>query len=259
MTTLEDIMRGPRLKVQRANRHIDELIRRTAPIDPQLYELRVRKVPRSVIHLDATEFELAYRPKKPIPETLGLIIGDAVHNLRAALDHFANVVIRTWLPANGKRAFFPMSSKWENFVSHSDFPAIEEALPDTKDLLLKEVRPKDGPNEALWSFNTLDNDDKHNLILPTVAFADISNINITTGGGVLRNCGAGSDAARPMVILRSSWPITMHNDLNPAVDVKFGKGSPFENEPVIPTLTQISKLVDETLSILERHVRDTKF
>lgn len=34
-----------------------------------------------------------YRPVQPMPETIALAIGDAVHNLRAALDHLATGIV----------------------------------------------------------------------------------------------------------------------------------------------------------------------
>lgn len=261
MTDLDTLMQGPRLKVKRANGHIDELRRRTAPLDPTLYSLEVRKVHPSVIHRNATTFELAYRPKEPIPQTLGLIIGDAVHNLRAALDHFANGVVCTFHSSPpDDRISFPMSSKWENFVSSRHFAPIEESIPGAKELILKEIRPDKGPNERLWAFNALDNDDKHNLILPTVTFADVSNINaVLPGNNRLINCGAGGNAAGPMVIIRSGGPITVENNLHASVDVKFGNGTLFKDDPVIPTLSQIADVVTDALNILERHVIATKF
>ncbi len=253
-------MQGPTLKVQRAHGHIDELRRRTSPLDPTLYELRVEKVPPSVIHKNATSFELAYRPKKPIPETLALVIGDAIHNLRAALDHLANGIVREWHPEPPDFGFFPMTKKRENLISHAHLPAIEQALPGTEKLLLEDIRPADGASKSLWAFHSLDNDDKHNLILPTVTFATVSNINVTMGnGGSMTNCGAGSDAARPMVIIHSDLPITVENNLNATVDIKFGDGTPFKDNPVIPTLLQISDVVSETLKAFERLIVKTKF
>jgi hypothetical protein len=102
------ILAGPNLKVKRAHRHIDELQRMTDPLDHSLYEITVSKVRRSVLHLDATDYQLTYRPKEPIPETLALIVGDAVHNLRAALDHLAAGILRRWHPKPPDRPFFPM-------------------------------------------------------------------------------------------------------------------------------------------------------
>jgi hypothetical protein len=260
MTDINSIMLGPRLKVKRAHRHIDELMQRTSPLDPSLYTIAVEKTPKSVIHKNATVFQLAYRPKKPIPETLALAIGDAIHNLRAALDHLANAVIRAWHPSPEEKGYFPMGPKREDFVASRHFAPIEEAIPGAKKFLLEKIRPEDGANERLWAFGTLDNDDKHNLILPTVTFAQISNINaVLPGNNIMRNCGAGGDATRPSIIIRSEGgPISVENNLQTSVDVKFGQGTTFENEPVIPTLLQFAELTSETLNSFERFIRENK-
>jgi hypothetical protein len=42
-----------------------------------------------------------------------------------------------------------------------------------------------------------------------------------------------------------------------AVEVKFGKGTLFEDEPVIPTLVQISEMVTAALNAIEGLCRNT--
>lgn len=46
----------------------------------------------------------------------------------------------------------------------------------------------------------------------------------------------------------------MQNNFRTAVEVKFGKGTAFENEPVVPTLLQVSEVVSEALNAIERLV-----
>nr|MDQ2879190.1 hypothetical protein [Pseudomonadota bacterium] len=81
-----NIMLGPRLKVERAYAHVDELRSLINPLSPALYTVEIEPQivpPNTRSHASI----LAYRPRKPIPETLALLIGDAVHNFRAALDY----------------------------------------------------------------------------------------------------------------------------------------------------------------------------
>jgi hypothetical protein len=248
------ILAGPNLKVKRAHRHIDELQRMTDPLDHSLYKITVSKVRRSVLHLDATDYQLTYRPKEPIPETLALIVGDAVHNLRAALDHLAAGILRRWHPKPPDRPFFPMHPERKRLVTDRHLTAIEEALPGAAELILKEIRPENGRDERLWSFNSLDNLDKHNLIIPAVSVISVNHINARIGTNVMENCGIGGDAARPINMIRSVAPIAIQNNFQTTVAVRFGQGSALENEPVIPTLMQIAQIVGEALGAFERHI-----
>ncbi len=88
------IMKSPRLKVKRANSHIDTIIRDSAPLTKKLYE--ITNVPaRSIAVLSQPDcFHLTYRPKEPVTDHFGTIIGHAANNLREALDYWANAALR---------------------------------------------------------------------------------------------------------------------------------------------------------------------
>ena len=91
--TLE-VLRQPRLKAERADKHINELMAASQALPRTLYDLRVeaRTIPP---HAKPTNFQLRYQPLKPIAETFALMIGDAIYNLRAALDYLASSIVRT--------------------------------------------------------------------------------------------------------------------------------------------------------------------
>jgi hypothetical protein len=61
-----------------------------------------------------------------------------------------------------------------------------------------------------------------------------------------------------MIVINSDRPIAIDSNFKVAVDVTFGKGTPFANEPVIPTLTKISQVASQTLDRFERFIRETK-
>lgn len=257
---ISQLMLGPRLKVERARRHLDELIRRSSPLDRALYDIIVVKISDANRDDRASQYDLVYYPRQRIPETFALIIGDVVHNLRAALDHLANGIITAWHPRPPDRPFFPMASKREHLVAHKFLPSIETALPGARDLLLHKIRPANGSNESLWAFHAVDNDDKHNLILPTVTITSINNINarIGTKGAGVADCGVSGEAMRPMVILTAFEQITIQQGFDTAVHLAFGEGSPFDYQPVVPTLLQIAGVVTETLDAFEHHIQETK-
>lgn len=255
--SIQKVLSSPLSKIKRANRHIDELRERTTPLDRSLYEITNRPERESVVHLKPSFYQVTYRPKENIPEVFAGIIGDCIGNLRAALDHLASGIVRTWGAPTEGPLYFPMAPR-KNLVSHTGLTAIELALPGSKKLLLDEIRPERGPNEHLWDFYTLNKDDKHNFFIPTVTAVEISNINARIDGNYFLNNTIGSNAANPSILFRSGSPVSIGNAFYTSVEVKFGKGTVFENEPVIPTLTQISQVVAETLTAFERLMVKTK-
>ena len=249
--SVKNIISGPISKIKRANRHIDELRQRTTPLDRSLYEITNGKEYETVLHMYPTKFDVTYRPKENIPETLAAIIGDSVGNVRAALDHLASGIVREWGTPSQGPLYFPLAPR-KDLVSHTGLAAIEQALPGSEKLLLDQIRPSNGPNEHFWDFYTLNKDDKHNFFIPTVVAVTVDNINARIGTNTWTNCAVGFDAARPAKLFRSDLPISISDNFETTVDVKFGKGTPFENEPVIPTLLQISQVVMETINAFER-------
>src|ERR1700719_482762 len=80
-----------RLKIQRANRHIENL-------QAVLTEFSAGKFYEFVV--DGKPGALVTRLLKPFPDDIPLIIGDAVHNLRSALDHLVTAIVQ---PSSVKR------------------------------------------------------------------------------------------------------------------------------------------------------------
>jgi hypothetical protein len=182
------------------------------------------------------------------------MIGDAIHNLRGALDHLATGIIRTH--RDGAQPYFPISQSRDDLINDARMSRrlddMEQSLPGSKKLILDRIRPVNDAKESLWSFVKLSNDDKHSLIIPTVTIATISGINANIGGIILKDCRAGNDAGEPFVVIAAGFPFSLNGDPKATVEVSFGPGTPFNGEPVIPTLFNVRHLVLETLDSFER-------
>ena len=257
MAVSPDVLISPRLKVERAYRHIDELRSVTQPLSRDFYEIATND---HTFFPDFNKwgFSADYRPVKPIPELLALIIGDAVHNLRSALDHLATGICRSVRP--GAKEHFPIHPKRQNLETAPALASIEEAIPGAKKTFLEKIRPQDGPDEALWRFNDLNNDDKHNLLIPTVTVAEVTGIDARNAGFEMANYVRVGDGARPLnilVVLNPVAPVTINYNATVAVNVSFGSGLAFENEPVVPTLTQIAGIVSHTIDEFETLINNS--
>lgn len=252
------IMREPRLKVERADRHIDALISLSAPLSKELYEITLGPA-RSVAVLAQPDcFDLSFRPKKPIPEFFALVIGDAAHNLRASLDYWAASLLRVAKgTARDTRCYFPFYGKGQSCESHRGYKTIEKAVPAAAKFIRDHIKPGFDHNFRLWSVTELDNIDKHNFILPTVTVASVSKINARIGTTTFEDCTVGGNANGPINMFRIGLgiPITIGDQFETSVEITFAEGGLFENEPVIPTLRNLSEIVTQTLDALEDFLR----
>lgn len=257
MVNVDRIMKGPRLKVERAKSHLDSLISLSSPLSKELYEITVSRERTVAILAKPDCFDVTFRPKKPIPEFFALIIGDAVHNLRASLDHWAAALVSetTGNPVD-TRVYFPFYGEGKKFESAKGYKPIKQAAPDVADFIGDEIKPGFDGDRNLWSITDLDNVDKHNFILPTVAIAKVTNLDLRwQPDNFLGDVAVGGYATGPIRLIRSEVPFAIGKDFKTSTEITFPKGGLFENEPVIPTITNLGQVVTKTLDALEVFLR----
>lgn len=246
------MFRNAKLKVKRANSHIAAIVRDSSPLSKNLYEI-TNGPARSIAPLAEPDgFCLIYRPKEPITDHFGPIIGDAVNNLREALEYSINAALK----AVGKpmKAYFPISENREDLETSSNYQKVQKAFPDAAKFILEEIKPYRETNLHLWAAASLCNFNKHNDFLPTISVASIQDINASIGTNVMHNCGVGGNANRTIQIIHSNQPIEIDNDFTTVVEITFPQGAIFENQSVVPTLLSMSQVVSETLDLFERFV-----
>ena len=157
---MNERMRGVYLKLKRAADHIsdvDDSIRSFC--DSRPYEIRSREHP-----IPAIQHITVYVARvTPIPEELALQIGDAIHNVRSALDHLACQLVL----ANGGKVrtgtSFPIRNPILDYDSTFYGPKIEGMSEEAKELILK-MQPRVTGDNALWEIHQLDIQDKHRLL-----------------------------------------------------------------------------------------------
>jgi hypothetical protein len=102
----------------------------------------------------------------PIPPDIPLIAGDAIHNLRSALDHLAHHLVSLGPPPTDPREkiYFPIGESAEEFKSR--LRGIKERLRhDAVEPLTAIKAYRGAPGEIFWQLNCLNNIDKHRLLL----------------------------------------------------------------------------------------------
>jgi hypothetical protein len=164
-------------KIDRAEYHIADLQR-------QFVAFIAEKPHRFVVKTDAQTGQpsVHVRYVKPVPPSFALVIGDAIHNLRCALDHM------TWeaVGLNGtqnKHLKFPTGQDRVSFKS-SCYGIV---TPDqwVKDSICALEAFPGGKGDYLYEINALDNADKHTGIRPTVRASGLPPYTVTKPDGTV--------------------------------------------------------------------------
>lgn len=199
----------------------------------------------------------------PLPGNIACAMGDAVHNLRAALDYLTSELVGT----HDNRVSFPIHEKRESLERSFEIDGatgkkgsnarIEEAMSGLGNFFLNEIRPyKTGDDthpmgQMIWALNDLDRIDKHKLLIPYLRVSSIpdfcaeddhgaviSNMTLTTGLDIGRFFG-----------FRDNVHIKSHG--KPTAEILFPKGTFFQDQSVIPSLAQLAEATTQTINLLD--------
>ena len=157
------------------------------------------------------------------PRDFGLIVGDAVHNLRAALDLLAvEVVARNG--GNTKNVYFPFADAAENLdemIKRRNFhrASIEDQA------ALRQLRPFTGGNSLLRSLNDLDIQDKHHSLIPHATFMTSPKISVKTDSN-----------GHPSGFAEGQLKLEVDPTEKPVVKFTFPQDSVLANDEVVPAL-----------------------
>src|SRR5690606_22121211 len=91
--------------------------------------------------------------------------GDALHNLRSALDVMWFAIRHPGGPDwSDRKTQFPICEGANSFVKALE--GIEKTFPKPAVDILNNVKPYKGGNDGLWLLSRLNNIDKHNTLIP---------------------------------------------------------------------------------------------
>jgi hypothetical protein len=211
------------LKMQRADKFIRELeceldrFRGDDPLKATMY--LAEGVPKLQIEW------------KAITDLPGAIVGDAIHNMRTALDLMASELVRL-KQGNDYGVYFPFADTEARLDAQIKSKNFHKAGDDAV-TLLKSFAPYKGGNEALRTLHDLDIRDKHKTLVLMGSF-----INFELEGAF--------EMDNPE---RQDMPITGHD-----IHYIFPDPGPFPGARVIETLKELMQLVDGILEAFARMV-----
>ncbi|HEY4895783.1 MAG TPA: hypothetical protein VII01_06815, partial [Solirubrobacteraceae bacterium] len=212
------------------------LIEQDDPKDPKRYQ--------GVIKINA-----------PIPASISLVTGDAVHNLRTAFDHLAcaavssgggKVTTDTAFPI-WRKPSVPTEQQWYALATRK-----VKGAPKSFISLLLALQPYErGNHEALWAIDYLDVTDKHKLLIE--AFSSYAKL--------LQWAGPIGLSIKPDV---HALPLKDGDELfgglkanknrknDVEIEVALGEPGVLAGEPVVPALTDLLQTATALLDTLRK-------
>lgn len=251
---------GALLKFERAKHHINDLNRQVA-------EFFKQKACSFVFIRDikAREAAIRFEQHKPPPDVFGLIIGDAIHNLRSALD-FAVCDIACAHGADPERVQFPFAKRPDGLEQVIISRQVQLAGPKVVQAI-RDLKPYPGGNDDLFGLHMLDIADKHRLLITTVSAAMLENLTVpnldtsTPAFQMMRRAAfIGLKHEEEIVripyappsraIRRATRAFKEKTDIGGSFHIAFAEGLPFEHEPVVPILVRLNECVASALHAL---------
>jgi len=265
MPNANDAAAGIFVKIERAKKHLYDL-------EQLIQEFFTSNPYRIEIHDEASTGDRVFKVRTPHSPPLewSAIVGDIVHNLRAALDLLICELVR----AEGNRVTdttgFPIGKGAKQFKSgylQKVSGVSKEAIQ-----LIKAAKPYKGGNEPLWWLHRLDIADKHRILI-TVGSA-YENF-IVDFGAMFRESHAASLSVDPSEIpsmpiainpADRQWPLKdgaevyrvmpaardahKDEDIHFTFGIAFGEGEVVQGEPLTPSLHQLVASVEEVVGSL---------
>ena len=258
-----ELFRSARLKIDRALDHISDVNK----------VLKEKRPFRYIVETNAKAGRRSTMAEKDeaVVDALSVRCGDAIHNLRSALDHAYSAVVLPYADSARERRSiqFPFSetaSRLEeacrNRLAHKVSPEFLAAIVSLN------PHGEHGGNELLYFMHSLDIPDKHAHLVPTAYY-----VQFTAGqmralvpdfpSGIIGNVRM-SNSTRDV-----SWPIepfTMNDwimnrvppngifkqEIDVPVNICFHGGQSGSSMLVVPTLHQFVDVANAVIKVLER-------
>jgi hypothetical protein len=242
-----------RRKVERAAKHIrdlDELLNTFAKSDFYSVSIEEHKGSNHVrIGIDKSGFSTT---------DAALIIGDALHNLKSALDMLYYQAMHETTGATDHRTRFPIRNEREELVAAIEGGLKKKLLADDpsalriRDVIVDGVKAYKAGNRPLWALHDLNIRDKHQLLVPIFDVMRFTDIRLEDEKEVFladRQPYFMDDSSRFKIERRGR--LTVKDKGHAAIAIVFNLGVPFEGDSVIHSLKKILESVAHAIDAFD--------
>ena len=252
--TADQRLAGPLLKLNRAKFHIENL---RATLEQFIATNPYRTITK---HDPETGYVTHYLERAdPIPATCSVLVGDALNNLRSALDHLAQqfYLVGSGATTESFKISYPIFEDVTSYNEGAGGKVIgmrQEAID-----FISATKPYHGGNDLLWQIHKLNIIDKHRTLLTVIGIHWAKQVDITSFIRAAQAAGG---------TLRTQFTLQFHNAIGPTKEgdvVLSFKGEAnqhvrhtfgvalheppiVENRPVVSLLTEFADTVDGILN-----------
>jgi hypothetical protein len=247
----DDLLIGPRLKIERAYSHILDVQHAI-----QAYLGRHPYILVVDLNADKSKRLVKARRVHELNPMVGLIVADAIHNLRSSLDLLAISMARKNGIATTQGINFPFGRCEDAFESNAAKAEIKAAFGSALEAV-KELKPYKGGNDLLWALHDLDRRNKHiDLVSIGGARFDHTVKAMFKPGTTEPLTISGPQSFDPLdqetIILETPNIGSNFNvEAQFTIDVAFGDVEPVKNQPVLATLQNLASLTTSIFSMFE--------
>jgi hypothetical protein len=193
---------------------------------------------------------VSFEMTEEVSDDISMIVGDVVHNLRAALDLAVYELVKRFGGKRPDRVYFPFRKTWQKVVKAIKEGAIE-GLPVAFEIIIVDViKPYEGGNTPLYTLHTLDIADKHHDLVPTRAFAGLT-VKAVGEDGPVYYVTFSTELSGEESIIRIPKDEKIEGYHQPMLHVSFDGVKGLEEKSILPTLLQLKQLTTEVINALE--------
>lgn len=222
---------APRRKTSRAMQFIEELDRSIKSyFSRPWYTRSSRHLPDGNLDLQVRVFGA--------PRDADLAVGDAIHNLRAALDLAAVEAVRCG-GGSGNGVYFPFCESADKLEETMRARKIHRASTAVQGLIRK-LKPYHGGNAALRALHDLDIADKHRSLIEIATTITTPCVRVVC-----------DERGAPIIDPDGKAKLEVESSSEPTAVFVFATGSSFAGKPLIETLLGMRKMVSDIVDSME--------
>jgi hypothetical protein len=259
---------GALSKVERAKQHIRDLdteLRAFYATNPYVVGAKRNPETRQLIYYIVSV--------QDVPLSISAVAGDVLHNLRSALDHLAYQLVRSGLgreptEREARPIAFPIArsaQELETLVPGKVKGASQRAID-----AIKAAKPYKGGNDALWLIHSLNNIDKHRVLIAAGSAYESFNIGALGNAFMKERFPEGFDGVPiptfniPLRPADKLCPLKagdelfidgpdakVNQDMDFRFHVAFNEPQVSEPEPMLESLSQAADLVNDLIRSFE--------
>jgi len=246
---MNELFHGARLKIERAKKHIRDvnalLVNEVNKGHPHV---RVEVDPDT--GCDLLKLELS----QALPEEFMCIVGDALHNLRTALDFVINDIEFATTGKRTKYTKFPVYNTRDSLISATNGGFKDKAPGRVVSFIVDVIQPYErGDGDLIWVLGALDIEDKHRLLIPHLQWRWIRNIRYKDHNGevfVVPEWAATGEHMPDFPTGKRNVEITDQGKAT--ASVVFARELPRGGRHIFPTLSKLALDVSRAVDDIER-------